>query len=345
MPGIPSSKRWCAGTRDGWPPVSSPIAASWASRRPPGSPRSRGPRERWRSSSRRSGCPRAPTCSDPCPSPRDQGRRGSGSATWYGSRGPRASPSRTRWPRCRAFAAPRRHPITSACSLIRSTSSDPGAPHEVDETGRTCRAGHRAAGRRALTVPLPSARGRGAAAYDRAVSVTPIRLFGDPVLRTPAAPVVDFDADLRRLVGDLTETMFAAGGAGLAAPQIGVGLRVFTWFVDGEVGHLVNPDVTPVGEETEEGPEGCLSIPGYRWDCRRHLHVVASGWDMHGDPVRVEGSELLARAIQHETDHLDGVLFVDRLDAEARAAATAALAEAEWAGMAEYLPVVKVSPH
>ena len=69
-----------------------------------------------------------------------------------------------------------------------------------------------------------------------------------------------------------------------------------------------------MGEETEEGPEGCLSIPGYRWDCRRHLHVVATGWNMHGDPVRVEGSELLARAIQHETDHLDGVLFVDRLD-------------------------------
>ena len=117
--------------------------------------------------------------------------------------------------------------------------------------------------------------------------------------------------------------------------------------------HLVR---SPVGDEVDEGPEGCLSIPGYRWDCRRHLHVVASGWNMHGDPVRVEGSELLARAIQHETDHLDGVLFVDRLDAEARAAALAALAEAEWAGMAQYLPVpipdlpvpapvVKVSPH
>ena len=92
------------------------------------------------------------------------------------------------------------------------------------------------------------------ASYDRRVSVTPIRLLGDPVLRTPAAPVVDFDAELRGLVADLTETMHAAGGAGLAAPQIGVGLRVFTWFVDGEVGHLVNPDIRPVGEETEEGP-------------------------------------------------------------------------------------------
>ncbi len=196
------------------------------------------------------------------------------------------------------------------------------------------------------------------------MSVTPIRLLGDPVLRTPAAPVVDFDAELRRLVADLTETMHAAGGAGLAAPQIGVGLRVFTWHVDGEVGHLVNPDVRAVGEETEEGPEGCLSIPGFRWDCRRHLHVVASGWTMHGEPVQVEGSQLLARAIQHETDHLDGVLFVDRLDADLRAAALAELAEADWAGMAQYLPVpvedvlladapaadppapvVKVSPH
>jgi peptide deformylase len=177
------------------------------------------------------------------------------------------------------------------------------------------------------------------------VSIQSIRLFGDPVLRTPAAPVVDFDKELRGLVGDLTETMFAAGGAGLAAPQIGVGLRVFTWYVDGEVGHLVNPDVTPVGEETEEAPEGCLSIPGFRWDCRRHLHVVASGWNMHGDPIRVEGTQMLARAVQHETDHLDGVLFVDRLDDAARAAAMAELTAAEWAGAVEYLPVVKVSPH
>jgi peptide deformylase len=186
--------------------------------------------------------------------------------------------------------------------------------------------------------------GRGAA-YDRPVSVTPIRLYGDPVLTTPAAPVVDFDAELRTLVADLTETMHAAGGAGLAAPQIGVGLRVFTWYVDGEVGHLVNPDVTPVGDEEQEGPEGCLSLPGYAYDCRRHLHVAATGWNMHGEPVRIEGSHLLARAVQHEVDHLDGVLFVDRLDPAAREAALAALAEAEWAGMAAWAPRVEVSPH
>ncbi|NEK58380.1 peptide deformylase [Geodermatophilus sabuli] len=177
------------------------------------------------------------------------------------------------------------------------------------------------------------------------MSVTPIRLYGDPVLRTPASPVVDFDRELEQLVADLTDTMFAAGGAGLAAPQLGVGLRVFTWFVDGEVGHLVNPVVTTVGDEVEEGPEGCLSIPGYSFDCRRHLHVAATGVDLHGEPLRVEGSHLLARAVQHEVDHLDGVLFVDRLDEEARAAALAVIAEAEWAGHGAWVPRVEVSPH
>ncbi|MDK3257978.1 peptide deformylase [Blastococcus capsensis] len=177
------------------------------------------------------------------------------------------------------------------------------------------------------------------------MSVTPIRLYGDPVLHRSAAPVVDFDRELRQLVADLTDTMLAAGGAGLAAPQIGVGLRVFTWHVDGDVGHLVNPDVAAVGEEEQDGPEGCLSIPGLRYDCRRHLHVVASGWDLHGDPLRVEGSELLARAIQHETDHLDGVLFVDRLGEAARELALAEIRTAEWAGEGGYLPVMKVSPH
>ena len=185
------------------------------------------------------------------------------------------------------------------------------------------------------------------------MSVTPIRLMGDPVRRTPPVPGVDFDAELRRLVADLTDTMHAAGGAGLAAPQIGVGLRVFTWYVDGEAGHLVNPDVTPIGDEYDEAEEGCLSIPGFRFDCRRHLSVAATGWNMHGEPVRIEGSHMLARAVQHEVDHLDGVLFVDRLDQAAREAALAVLREAEWAGHQAYLPagepvpppVVKVSPH
>jgi peptide deformylase len=177
------------------------------------------------------------------------------------------------------------------------------------------------------------------------VSVTPIRLFGDPVLRTPAAPVVDFDTELRRLVGDLTETMFAAGGAGLAAPQIGVGLRVFTWYVDGEVGHLVNPDLS-LSDETQDGEEGCLSLPDIVFNCERALRVVAKGFNMHGEPVTIEGSELLARAIQHETDHLDGILFIERLDAETRKLAMRAIRESEWFGApASPPPVFKVSPH
>ena len=172
--------------------------------------------------------------------------------------------------------------------------------------------------------------------------VQPIRLFGDPVLRTRAIEVVDFDAELRRLVSDLTDTMLEATGAGLAAPQIGVGQRVFTWNVDGEVGHLVNPELD-LSEDVQDGPEGCLSIPGMVFDCRRALSVVARGFDMHGEPVLIEGSEKLARAIQHETDHLDGILFVDRLDAEGRKAAMRAIREAEWFGVSA--PTVRVSPH
>jgi peptide deformylase len=172
--------------------------------------------------------------------------------------------------------------------------------------------------------------------------VQPIRLFGDPVLRRPATEVVDFDKELRRLVEDLTDTMLEAPGAGLAAPQIGVGLRVFTWYVDGELGHLVNPRLD-LSAELQDGPEGCLSLPELTFDCKRALSVVARGFDMHGEPVTIEGSDLLARAIQHETDHLDGVLFIDRLDAEARKAAMREIRESEWFGLEQ--PTVRISPH
>lgn len=175
------------------------------------------------------------------------------------------------------------------------------------------------------------------------MTVQPIRLFGDPVLRTPAAEVVDFDKELATLVADLWDTMRAHGGAGLAAPQLGVGLRVFTYHCDGFEGHLVNPTWTATDEEVQDGDEGCLSIPGMFWDCRRMRNVVATGWNMHGDPVRIEGTDLLARCIQHETDHLDGVLFVDRLDTQTRKAAMKAIREAEW--FDGTMPVVKESPH
>ncbi len=176
------------------------------------------------------------------------------------------------------------------------------------------------------------------------VAVHSIRLFGDPVLRTPADVVTDFDRELRTLVADLAETMLDAPGVGLAAPQIGVGLRVFTYHLDDtQTGHLINPVLHFPSEEEQDGPEGCLSIPGLTFDCRRRAHVVAHGQNMYGDPVTVEGTELLARCVQHETDHLDGVLFVDRLDREARKAALRAIRDAEWAGAPK--PTVRVSPH
>jgi peptide deformylase len=174
------------------------------------------------------------------------------------------------------------------------------------------------------------------------VAIQPIRLFGDPVLRTPAQPVTDFDKELRQLVKDLEETMMDAPGAGLAAPQIGVGLRVFTYYVDDILGHLVNPSLD-LSDEEQDGEEGCLSFPGLSYDTKRALRVVAKGFDMHGEPVVLEGSDLLARAIQHETDHLDGILFIDRLDRAQRKLALKAIREAEWAGAPA--PQVKVSPH
>ncbi len=174
------------------------------------------------------------------------------------------------------------------------------------------------------------------------MAVRPIRLFGDPVLRTKALPVTDFDAELRTLVRDLTETMLEAPGAGLAAPQLGVGLRVFTYNVEGVVGHLVNPSLE-LSDESQHGLEGCLSIPELTFECTRALRVIATGFDMHGEPVTVDGSDLLARAIQHETDHLDGILFVDRLDRETKREAMKAIREADWSGLAP--PVVRVSPH
>jgi peptide deformylase len=174
------------------------------------------------------------------------------------------------------------------------------------------------------------------------VAIQPIRLFGDPVLRTPATAVTDFDTELRKLVQDLTDTMLDAPGAGLAAPQIGVGLRVFAYCVDGELGHLVNPDLS-LSEDVMDGEEGCLSIPGLSWDCKRARSVVARGFDMYGEPVVIEGSDVLARAIQHETDHLDGILFVDRLDAETRRIAMKAIRESDWFGASP--PTIRVSPH
>ena len=174
------------------------------------------------------------------------------------------------------------------------------------------------------------------------MSIKDIRIFGDPVLRSSAIEVVDFDKELRQLVTDLTDTMMDAPGAGLAAPQIGVGLRVFTFHVDHEPGHLINPSLD-LSSEMQEGEEGCLSFPGIFFDTPRALRIVAKGFNQHGEPVTMEGSELMARCIQHETDHLDGILFIDRMDKAQRKMAMKAIRDAEWAG--QEVPTVKVSPH
>jgi peptide deformylase len=166
-------------------------------------------------------------------------------------------------------------------------------------------------------------------------------------LVTPAQLVVDFDKELRKLVKDLTETMLEAPGAGLAAPQIGVPLRVFVWDVDEALGHLVNPTLE-LSSEQQEGDEGCLSFPDLVYPTPRAFRAVAKGFTMHGEPIVVEGTELLARALQHETDHLDGVLFIDRLSDENRKLAMKEIRDSEWFGMSShngFTPTIKVSPH
>ena len=182
------------------------------------------------------------------------------------------------------------------------------------------------------------------------MAVLEIRLFGDPVLKQRSDPVTRFDAELVRFGDDLLETLRSAYGVGLAAPQVGVLKRMFAYDIppDEETGEhpfgvLVNPVITR-WEGEQDGEEGCLSLPGMSFNTVRALRVVATGMNMHGEPVQIEGSELLARCVQHETDHLDGVLFIDRLDAAARKEAMKTIRQAEWYDAAAP-PVVKVSPH
>jgi peptide deformylase len=149
------------------------------------------------------------------------------------------------------------------------------------------------------------------------MTVRPIRLFGDPVLRTEADPVTTFDRYLRDLVADLEDTVRVPGRAGVAAPQIGVSLRVFSYNVAGQVGHLVNPVLSGFdGEQDDE--EACLSLPGLGYPTRRAQSVTARGFDQHGEPLIIEGTGFLARALQHETDHLSGTLYIDTLKGDVR---------------------------
>ncbi|MGY0056587.1 peptide deformylase [Streptomyces sp. LZ34] len=166
--------------------------------------------------------------------------------------------------------------------------------------------------------------------------VRPMRLLGDPVLAMPCEEVTVFDAALVRLVEDMYATMYAAQGVGLAANQVGVGLRVFVHDCPDDedrrhLGHVVNPRLVEVGGVTVRGPEGCLSLPGIEAGTPRHDHAVVEGVTVTGEPVRVEGTGFFARCLQHECDHLDGRLFTDRLTGLRRRRALRAVRRAPWA--------------
>jgi peptide deformylase len=153
------------------------------------------------------------------------------------------------------------------------------------------------------------------------MALLPIRLFGDPVLRQRAADVTDFDEALRKLADDMHETMRHGEGAGLAANQVGVLKRLFTWEVvdtaEGETepegGAVVNPEVVELSEATQEGDEGCLSFPGLFYPTERPLRARVRAQDVHGEPYETEREGLIARVFLHELDHLDGILFIDHL--------------------------------
>ena len=141
-----------------------------------------------------------------------------------------------------------------------------------------------------------------------------IRIIGDPVLRTACDPITSVDATVKALVEDLLETVDEDGRAGLAANQIGVSLRAFSWHIDGAIGYVLNPRLVELSEyEYQDGEEGCLSVPGLWYPTERAWYARAEGTDLDGRKVVVEGEGLMGRCIQHECDHLDGHLYLDRL--------------------------------
>lgn len=162
------------------------------------------------------------------------------------------------------------------------------------------------------------------------MAVRPIRLFGDPVLRAVSAPIEVVDDGVRALVQDLVDTVGLPGRAGVAAPQIGVGLRAFSYNVDGDIGYILNPVLAEVRGEAEPVGEGCLSVPGLWHDALRHPWAKVTGTDLDGNEIEIEGEGLLAQALQHETDHLDGMLYLSRLDPETRKIAMREVRESSW---------------
>ena len=157
-----------------------------------------------------------------------------------------------------------------------------------------------------------------------------IRLFGDPVLKTVSDPITTIDARARSLVEDLVDSVRLPGRAGVAASQIGVNLRAFSYNVDGDIGYVLNPVLVEVSGEPELVDEGCLSVPGLWYPTRRYPFARVTGIDLEGAPVELSGTGIMAQALQHETDHLDGLLYLDRLDKENRRAAMKEVRESTW---------------
>ncbi len=162
------------------------------------------------------------------------------------------------------------------------------------------------------------------------MTVRSIRLFGDPVLKSVSAPINEIDDGVRALVRDLLDTVELPGRAGVAAPQIGVGLRAFSYNIDGDIGYVINPVLAEVSGEPEAIGEGCLSVPGLWHDAIRYPRAKVVGIDLDGNELVLEGEGLLAQALQHETDHLDGILYLERLSPEERRVAMREIRESDW---------------
>lgn len=162
------------------------------------------------------------------------------------------------------------------------------------------------------------------------MTVRPIRFYGDPVLRTPVEQITVVDDRIRSLVTDLLDTTALEGRAGVAAPQIGVGLAAFSYNIDGETGYVLNPVLDSAWGELEEIDEGCLSVPGLWNKTPRYEHARVTGIDLDGEPVVLEGSGLMAQMLQHETDHLKGVVYIDTLAPGHRKAAMREIRGSEW---------------
>ena len=162
------------------------------------------------------------------------------------------------------------------------------------------------------------------------MAVRPIRFFGDPILRSPCDPVDPSSERAAAVVADLIDTVQVPGRAGVAANQIGVGLRAFSYNVDGVVGYVLNPVLESVEGEAELVDEGCLSVPGLSYPRRRYPKATVSGVLLDGSPVTLTGEGLMAQALQHECDHLDGHLYIEGLEPETKREAMAAIRESEW---------------